>query len=173
MQQVFDATNRQNTSIYAVDPRGLAVVRVRHQRRASASQQDADEPALRRRTRCTCSPTNTDGRAIVNRNDLAVGHEADHPRLERLLPARLQLVAGADRRQVPQIKVNVKREGCRGPRAQGLLGVHARRRRDARNAPTRGRGAVRGHHRAQRSRRAGARSRPRISGSAPRAARTA
>ena len=32
---------------------------------------------------------NTDGRAIVNRNDLADWDEADHPRLERLLSARL------------------------------------------------------------------------------------
>ena len=44
----------------------------------------------------------TDGRAIVNRNTLEKGLAADGARLELLLPARLQLDAGADRRQVPR-----------------------------------------------------------------------
>ena len=59
-------------------------------------------------------------------------HEADHARLERLLPARLQLVAGADRRQVPRDQG--AREAARraGARAQGLLGAHASRMRRAR-----------------------------------------
>ena len=63
--------NRQNTSIYAVDPRGLA-----------AFEYDINEGVGLSRTPTGCAPAldtlhvladNTDGRAIVNRNDLAAG----------------------------------------------------------------------------------------------------
>ena len=71
MRDVFEAANRQNTSIYAVDPRGLGVfeydinenVTVNTDRRGLAASLDT----LR------VLADNTDGRAILNRNDLAVG----------------------------------------------------------------------------------------------------
>jgi VWFA-related protein len=71
MKDVYDIANRQNTSIYAVDPRGLAVfeydinkgVGLQTDKRAL----DATMDTLR------VLASNTDGRAIVNRNDLAVG----------------------------------------------------------------------------------------------------
>jgi VWFA-related protein len=71
MKDVYDIANRQNTSIYAVDPRGLAVfeydinkgVGLQTDKRALDSTMDT----LR------VLASNTDGRAIVNRNDLAVG----------------------------------------------------------------------------------------------------
>ena len=71
MRDVFEAANRQNTSIYAVDPRGLGVfeydinenVTVNSDRRGLAASLDT----LR------VLADNTDGRAILNRNDLAVG----------------------------------------------------------------------------------------------------
>ena len=71
MRDVFEIANRQNTSIYAVDPRGLGVfeydinegVGMNTDRRALNSALDT----LR------VLADNTDGRAILNRNDLAVG----------------------------------------------------------------------------------------------------
>jgi VWFA-related protein len=69
LQDVWDTCNRHNTSIYAVDPRGLAagefditanISMVTSQQYLSASIDTLRELAA-----------NTDGRAIVNRNDLA------------------------------------------------------------------------------------------------------
>ena len=71
MREVFEIANRQNTSIYPVDPRGLGVfeydindgVGQNTDRRGLNSSLDT----LR------VLADNTDGRAILNRNDLAVG----------------------------------------------------------------------------------------------------
>ena len=71
MRDVFEIANRQNTSIYAVDPRGLGVfeydinegVGINTDRRGLNAALDT----LR------VLADNTDGRAILNRNDLAVG----------------------------------------------------------------------------------------------------
>jgi len=71
MRDVYDACNRNNTSIYAVDPRGLA-----------AQEYDIDKGVSLNTDRQNLTSTidtlytlanNTDGRAIVNRNDLATG----------------------------------------------------------------------------------------------------
>lgn len=71
MRDVFDVANRQNTSIYAVDPRGLA-----------AFEYDINEGVGQTTDRKGLNAgldtlrvlaDNTDGRAILNRNDLAVG----------------------------------------------------------------------------------------------------
>jgi len=73
LQLVFDAANRSNTAIYAVDPRGL-----------STGEFDIADNIGNRQSqealRSTISSLqtlaeNTDGRAIVNRNDLAKGME--------------------------------------------------------------------------------------------------
>jgi VWFA-related protein len=71
LQDIFREANRYNTSIYAVDPRGLAAfeydinqgVGLQTDRRHLESSLDT----LR------ALAANTDGRAIVNRNDLASG----------------------------------------------------------------------------------------------------
>ena len=99
-----------NTAIYALDPRGLAT-----------NEFDINEnvgrpagpglPARRRRTRCRCWRINTDGRAIVNRNDLEKGLQAGRARHERLLPARLQLVATGPDGKFHEIEVRLKRPG--------------------------------------------------------------
>jgi VWFA-related protein len=71
MRDVYEACNRNNTSIYAVDPRGLA-----------AQEYDIDRGVSLQSDRQNLNSTidtlytlanNTDGRAIVNRNDLATG----------------------------------------------------------------------------------------------------
>jgi VWFA-related protein len=71
MQDVWDSCNRNNTAIYAVDPRGLAVggfdITANISMRTSQSYLNASIDTLRELA------DNTDGRAIVNRNDLAGG----------------------------------------------------------------------------------------------------
>ena len=100
MREVFDTANRQNTSIYAVDPRGLAAFE--YDINAGVGLTDRHEGAERddrlaaRARRQHRRPRDRQPQRSRRRD------EADHPRRERLLPARLQLDAGADRRQVPR-----------------------------------------------------------------------
>jgi VWFA-related protein len=71
MTDVFDVCNRQNTSIYAVDPRGLAVFEYGINEGVGLTE---DSAGLRDSLDSLhVLANNTDGRAIVNRNDLAVG----------------------------------------------------------------------------------------------------
>ena len=71
LQDVWDACNRNNTAIYAVDPRGLATggfdITSNISMQTSQSYLNASLDTLRELA------DNTDGRAIVNRNDLAAG----------------------------------------------------------------------------------------------------
>ena len=71
LQRVFDAANRSNTTIYAVDPRGLSTGEfdIQDNVMGRASQEGL------RQTQNTLRvlAEETDGRAIVNRNDLAKG----------------------------------------------------------------------------------------------------
>ena len=71
MRDVFDTANRQNTSIYAVDPRGLAAVEYGINEGVNQTI-DRDHLNSSLDTLRTLAG-NTDGRAIINRNDLAVG----------------------------------------------------------------------------------------------------
>lgn len=71
MRDVFQTANTQNTSIYSVDPRGLAAFEYGINE-AVGIQQDAGDLRASLDTLHTLS-NNTDGRAIVNRNDLAKG----------------------------------------------------------------------------------------------------
>ena len=69
MQDVWDACNRNNTAIYSLDPRGLAVggfdITANISMRTSQQYLSSSQDSLRELS------ANTDGRAIVNRNDLA------------------------------------------------------------------------------------------------------
>jgi VWFA-related protein len=71
MRDVFDTANRQNTSIYPVDPRGLAAVEYGINEGVSQTT-DRNHLAASLDTLRTLA-SNTDGRAIINRNDLASG----------------------------------------------------------------------------------------------------
>jgi hypothetical protein len=71
MRDVFDTANRQNTSIYAVDPRGLGAFEYNINEGVGLVQ-DANNLKSAVDTLHTLA-NNTDGRAIVNRNDLAAG----------------------------------------------------------------------------------------------------
>ena len=71
LQRVFEEANRSNTAIYAVDPRGLSTGEFDIQDNVGGrSSQDA-----LRQTQNTLQvlASETDGRAIINRNDLAAG----------------------------------------------------------------------------------------------------
>jgi VWFA-related protein len=71
LREVYDTVNRNNTSIYAVDPRGLAAFEYDINQgvglQTDRSNLNASIDSLR------VLADNTDGRAIVNRNDLAAG----------------------------------------------------------------------------------------------------
>ena len=109
MQQVFRDVNRQNTSIYSVDPRGLAVFEHDINEGVGITQ---DAGALRA-TQDTLHvlAANTDGRAIVNRNDLAAGMK------QIIRDSSGYYLLGYNSSQAPTdgkfhaIKVNVKRKG--------------------------------------------------------------
>ncbi len=132
LQDVFDAANRNNTSIYARRSARAGDRRVRHHRqtsRCSTSQQSLG-PAM---DTLRSLAENTDGRAIVNRNDLGAA-------MKQIIrdSSAYYLVgythAGAERRQVPRDQGARQAAGRAGPRAPRLLGLHrgrveARRRR--------------------------------------------
>ena len=108
MQQVFAAMARQNTSIYSVDPRGLAVFQY-GVGKGSRSRR-TPPPCARRRIRCrTWRPIPTAARSSIAMN--CRRHEANHSRFE------LYYLLGFSSAQAPtdgkfhQIKVNVKRKG--------------------------------------------------------------
>lgn len=71
LRLVFDAANRNNTAIYTLDPRGLAVNEFDINENVGLT---TDSDYLRRsQETLQVLALNTDGRAIVNRNDLESG----------------------------------------------------------------------------------------------------
>jgi VWFA-related protein len=71
MREVYDTVNRNNTSIYAVDPRGLAVFEYDINQGVSTTTDRSNLNSSIDTLHVLAN--NTDGRAIVNRNDLAEG----------------------------------------------------------------------------------------------------
>jgi VWFA-related protein len=71
LREVFDTVNRNNTSIYAVDPRGLATFEYDINQNVSLTTDRTNLNSSIDTLRVLAD--NTDGRAIVNRNDLAAG----------------------------------------------------------------------------------------------------
>src|SRR5205085_3666709 len=71
LRELYDTANRNNVSIYAVDPRGLGVFEF-DINEGVGMQTDQKYLASTLDTLRTLAE-NTDGRAIVNRNDLATG----------------------------------------------------------------------------------------------------
>ena len=123
LQLVFDAANRSNTAIYAVDPRGL-----------STGEFDIADNIGNRQSqealRSTISSLqtlaeNTDGRAIVNRNDLAKGME------QIVRDSSAYYLLGYNSTQAPQdgkfhpIRVRVKRPGIQVRARKGYWALSA------------------------------------------------
>jgi VWFA-related protein len=117
LQDVWDACNRNNTAIYAVDPRGLATggfdITANISMQTSQSYLNASLDTLRELA------DNTDGRAIVNRNDLAAGMR------QIVRDASAYYLVGYNSTQAPtdgkfhQIRVRVKRPGVQVRHRQG------------------------------------------------------
>ena len=135
MREVFTAANRNNAAIYSVDPRGLAVSEFAIDERVGPSQ---DRRALQR-TQDTLRmlAEQTDGRAIVNRNDLAPG-------LAQIVrDSSFYYLLGYNSSQAPsdgkfhEITVNVRRRGVqvRARRGYWALTVEETARATAPAAP--------------------------------------
>jgi VWFA-related protein len=71
LRDIYDTANRNNTSIYAVDPRGLTTFEYDVNQGVSLTTDRTNLNATMDTLRVLAD--NTDGRAIVNRNDLATG----------------------------------------------------------------------------------------------------
>lgn len=109
LREVYDAANRANTAIYTLDPRGLAVF-----------EYDINEGVASRTDRTALQDTletlrvladETDGRAIVNRNDLASGlKQVVRDSSAYYLLGYTSSAAPADGK-FHEIKVRVKRPG--------------------------------------------------------------
>jgi VWFA-related protein len=117
MQDVWDACNRNNTAIYSLDPRGLAVggfdITANISMKTSQQFLTSSQDTLR------SLAENTDGRAIVNRNDLAGAMK------QIIRDASAYYLVGYST-QAPtdgkfhEIKVRVKRPGVQVRHRQGF-----------------------------------------------------
>jgi VWFA-related protein len=73
LRDVFNTANQNNTAIYALDPRGLAFGEFDVSDNASIGLTESSEYLSRTQDTLHVLANNTDGRAIVNRNDLDGG----------------------------------------------------------------------------------------------------
>jgi VWFA-related protein len=109
MRDVFDTANKQNTSIYPVDPRGLAAVEYGINEGVNQTTDRNHLNASLDTLRTLAG--NTDGRAIINRNDLATGMK------QIIRDSSGYYLLGYNSTQAPQdgkfheIKVRVTRRG--------------------------------------------------------------
>ncbi len=111
LREVYDTANRNNVAIYAVDPRGLPGFEFDIDQGVGSLQVDAKYLNMTMDTLRTLSE-NTDGRAIVNRNDLDVGMK------QITRDSSAYYLIGYNSSQAPsdgkfhEIKVRVKRPGA-------------------------------------------------------------
>ncbi len=109
MQEVFNAANRSNTALYTVDPRGLATGEFDIDQNVSLTRSNASLRQTQDTLRVLAEET--DGRAIVNRNDLAKAMK------QIVSDSSAYYLLGYNSTQAPQdgkfheIKVRVKRSG--------------------------------------------------------------
>ncbi|MBM3818388.1 MAG: VWA domain-containing protein [Acidimicrobiia bacterium] len=131
MREVFTAANRNNTAIYGLDPRGLAVNEFGIDE-AIGPNQDRRALQMTQDTLRTLSEE-TDGRAIVNRNDLVAGLA------QVVRDASFYYLIGYTSSQAPtdgkfhEIKVNVRRRGVDVRARKGYWAFNAE---DAKRAVT-------------------------------------
>ncbi|HZT77079.1 MAG TPA: VWA domain-containing protein [Vicinamibacterales bacterium] len=110
LRNVYDEANRQNVSIYAVDPRGLAAFEFDINENVGNFQTDQQYLRTTMDTLRTLAE-NTDGRAIVNRNDIEAGMK------QIMRDSSAYYLIGYNSSQAPsdgkfhEIKVRVKRAG--------------------------------------------------------------
>jgi VWFA-related protein len=124
LREVYDAANRNNVSIYAVDPRGLPGFEFDIDERVGSLQVDSQYLNATMNTLRELSE-NTDGRAIVNRNDLDVGMK------QIMRDSSAYYLIGYNSSQSPsdgkfhEIKVRVKRPGIQVRARKGYWALTA------------------------------------------------
>ena len=154
MRDVFDTANRNNTAIYALDPRGLAAgefdisENIGVQRRSETLRADAGHAA--RAGRRDRRPRHRQPQRPRQ------GPAADHPRHERVLPGRLQLVGDEPTASSTRSTSSVKRPGVQVRSRKGYWAPTAAEAAKA-EAPPKPRAAAGGREGAQRRRDAPAR----------------
>ena len=123
LQNVFDAANRSNTAIYAVDPRGLSTGEFDIADNIGMKQ--SQESLRSTMASLQVLAENTDGRAIVNRNDLAKGME------QIVRDSSAYYLVGYNSTQAPQdgkfhpIRVRIKRPGVQVRARKGYWALSA------------------------------------------------
>ena len=132
LQRVYEIANRFNTSLYTVDPRGLAVFEFDLDQPAIGL--DTDQRALRR-TQDTLRllAERTDGRAIVNTNDLVPGLQQMLKDSSSYYLLGYNSSAAATDGKFHEIDVRIRREGVR---VRARPGYWAITERDAERALT-------------------------------------
>ena len=123
MRDVFNAANRSNTAIYAVDPRGLATGEF--DINENVGLQRSNESLRQTQDTLRVLAEETDGRAIVNRNDLARAMK------QIVTDSSAYYLIGYNSTQAPQdgkfheIKVRVKRSGVQVRNRKGYWALTA------------------------------------------------
>ncbi len=110
LQRVYDSANRSNTAIYAVDPRGLSTGEFDIQ--DNIGMRTSQDSLRQTQNTLRTLADETDGRAIVNRNDLGKGMQ------QLVRDSSAYYLLGYNSTQSPsdgkfhEIKVRVKRPGA-------------------------------------------------------------
>jgi VWFA-related protein len=123
MREVFNAANRSNTAIYAVDPRGLATGEFDISENVEMTRSNNSLRQTQDTLRVLAEET--DGRAIVNRNDLAKAMQ------QIVTDSSAYYLIGYNSTQAPQdgkfheIKVRVKRPGTQVRARKGYWALTA------------------------------------------------
>jgi VWFA-related protein len=123
MREVFNAANRSNTAIYAVDPRGLATGEF--DINENVNMQRSNDSLRQTQDTLRVLADETDGRAIVNRNDLARAMK------QIVTDSSAYYLIGYNSTQAPsdgkfhEIKVRVKRPGTQVRARKGYWALTA------------------------------------------------
>ena len=132
LQRVFDAANRSNTAIYAVDPRGLSTGEFDIQ--DNVGMRTSQDSLRQTQDTLRTLADETDGRAIVNRNDLAKGMQQIVRDSSAYYLLGYNSTQSPQRRQVPRDQVRVKRPGVQVRARKGYWALTAAETARARGA---------------------------------------
>jgi VWFA-related protein len=123
LQRVYDSANRSNTAIYAVDPRGLSTGEFDIQ--DNVGMRTSQDSLRQTQNTLRTLADETDGRAIINRNDLAKGMQ------QLVRDSSAYYLLGYNSTQSPsdgkfhQIRVRVKRPGLQVRARKGYWALTA------------------------------------------------
>ena len=124
LRDIYDEANRQNVSLYPVDPRGLAVFEFDLSEPSVSSETDRQYLNATMDSLRTLAE-NTDGRAIVNRNDLEAGmRQIMRDSSAYYLLGYSSSIAPSDGK-FHEIKVRVKRPGLQVRARKGYWALNA------------------------------------------------